>query len=53
MARMYAAAARLKQLHYISRLNKAFKSDLHWWQLSVTNWNGVSFISNSLSQDQL
>ena len=52
VARMYAAAARLKQLHHISRLNKAFKSDLHWWHLFVTNWNGVSFISSSLSQDQ-
>ena len=53
VARMYAAAARLKQLHHITRLNKAFKSDLYWWHLFVTNWNGVSFINSSLSQDHL
>ena len=50
---MYAAAVRLKQFHHITRLNKAFKSDLHWWHLFVTNWNGVSFINSSLSQDHL
>ena len=50
VARMYAAAATLKQLHHITRLTRAFKSDLHWWHFFV---NGVSFINSSLSQDHL
>ena len=47
MARMCSTAARLKQLHHFTGLTKAFKSDLQWWHLFVTNWNGISFISNT------
>ena len=47
---MYTAAARLKQLHHTTRLTKAFKSDLQWWHLFVTNWNGISFIDNTLAR---
>ena len=47
VARMYTAAARLKQFHHVTRLTKDFKSDLHWWHLFITNWNGINFINNT------
>ena len=43
-ARMYSAAARVKELHYFTRLNMEFRSDLHWWHTFITSWNGLSFL---------
>ena len=43
-ARMYSTAARVKELHHFTRLNKDFRSDLHWWYTFINNWNGLSFL---------
>ena len=50
-ARMYSTAARVKELHHFTRLNKDFRSDLHWWYTFINNWNGLSFLH--LAQHQL
>ena len=44
VSRMYSTAAKLKQLSHYTRLNKDFRSDLHWWHAFVTIWNGTSFL---------
>ena len=51
IARMYKAAAKLKELHHVTRLTKEFKSDLQWWNLFAATWNGVSFIVETSRQD--
>ena len=43
-ARMYSTAARVKELHYFTRLNKEFRSDLFWWHIFINKWNGLSFL---------
>ena len=48
LARMYYAAARLNRLSYYTRLTKAFRSDLRWWHLFASYWNGLSFLDCSL-----
>ena len=40
-ARMYSAAARVKELHYFTRLNMEFWSG---WYTFITSWNGLSFL---------
>jgi len=45
---MYKAAAHLKKLSHITRLTADFWSDLRWWNLFATRWNGVSFLSKSI-----
>ena len=42
--RMYATAARIRELDYFTRLNKEFRSDLHWWHAFLTSWNGRSLL---------
>ena len=44
VSRMYSTATKLKQLSHYTRLNKDFRSDLHWWHAFVTIWNGTSFL---------
>ena len=51
VARMYKTAAKFKKLHHVTRLTKDFKSDLWWWYLFATVWNGVSFITETSMQD--
>jgi len=48
LARMYYAAARLNRLSYYTRLTKTFRSDLRWWHLFASYWNGLSFLDCSL-----
>ena len=43
-ARMYSKAARVKELHYFTRLNKEFRSDLHWWHTFINSWNDLGFL---------
>ena len=43
-ARMYATAAKLKKLHFYTRLNRQFRSDLAWWYTFVCHWNGLSIL---------
>ena len=40
------AAARLRKLSHITRLTDGFQSDLRWWHLFATHWNGTSFLNN-------
>ena len=46
MSRMYATAAKLKKMHYFTRLNKEFHSDLAWWHVFLQSWNGLSLLHN-------
>ena len=48
VSRMYRLAACLKQLSHFTRLTKGFRSDLRWWHLFATHWNGLSFIQGSI-----
>ena len=41
--RMYVVAARVQELDYYTRLNRDFRSDLHWWHAFLQEWNGASF----------
>ncbi|XP_065918904.1 uncharacterized protein [Dysidea avara] len=43
-ARMYCKAARVKKLHYSTKLNQGFRSDVHWWHTFISIWNGRSFL---------
>ena len=43
-ARMYYKAARVKKLDYFTKLDKSFRSDLHWWHVFINAWNGRSFL---------
>ena len=46
VSRMYTTAARAKKLSQQARLTVEFKSDLRWWHLFVTSWNGISILHN-------
>ena len=47
VSRMYSTAAKLKELYYYTRLNKDFRSDLHWWHVFVGHWNGLNLLQLS------
>ena len=47
VSRMYNAAAKLKKLSHYTRLNKDFHSDLRWWHIFTSHWNGLSFFRHS------
>lgn len=47
LSRMYQTAARVKHLSYYTRLTRAFRSDLRWWHLFATHWNGLSFFNHT------
>ena len=44
VARMYSTAAKLRKMHFITRLNKSFRSDLLWWHTFLQAWNGFSIL---------
>ena len=44
VGRMYATAAKVKKLHFFTRLNREFRSDLTWWYTFVQKWNGLSIL---------
>ena len=44
VSRMYWTAARVRELTFYVRLNKDFRSDLHWWHTFLNSWNGLSFL---------
>ena len=46
LSRMYATAVKVKQLDYYTRLNRDFRSDLHWWNTFLVSWNGLSLLRN-------
>ena len=45
---MYATAARVRELDYYTRLNKEFRSDLHWWHTFLFSWNGLSLFRSTV-----
>jgi len=44
ISRMYGTAAKLKELHYHTRLSLEFCSDLCWWHTFLAEWNGLSLL---------
>ena len=44
VSRMYATAAKVKEMHFHTRLNLEFRSDLCWWHTFLTDWNGLSLL---------
>ena len=44
VARLYAAAAKVVELEFYTRLNKGFRSDLWWWHTFLQHWNGASLL---------
>ena len=41
---MYSTAAKVSELDHFTRLNKEFRSDLYWWHIFLSEWNGASFL---------
>ncbi len=35
-----------KKLHHRIRLNRGFRSDLQWWSLFISRWNGISMMAS-------
>ena len=46
LRRMIDLSMTVKEGHHWLRLNKAFQSDLLWWDVFLENWNGVSVVSS-------
>jgi len=44
VSRMYATAAKVRELDFCTRLNLEFRSDLCWWHTFLTDWNGLSLL---------
>ena len=44
VSRTYATAAKVKELHFYTRLNVEFRSDLCWWHTFLEDWNGLSLL---------
>ena len=44
VSRMYATAAKVKELDFYTRLTKEFQSDLMWWYTFLVSWNGLSLL---------
>lgn len=44
VSRIYATAAKIKELDNFTRLSKDFHSDLYWWHTFLMSWNGHSFL---------
>ena len=47
VGRMYCTAAKVTEMDYFTRLNVEFQSDLYWWHLFLSQWNGVSFLPHN------
>jgi len=47
---MYSTVAKVKKLFFYTRLTKDFWSDLQWWHMFVTRWNGVCFFQDSYTE---
>jgi len=50
---MYHTAAYPKHLSYYTRLTRAFQSDLRWWHLFASLWNGLSFFHHILPDHKI
>ena len=47
VARLYATAAKIKEMHFYTRLSAEFRSDLMWWHAFVQTWNGLSILNHA------
>ena len=45
LRRMIDLSTTVRELHHFVRLNKGFQSDLEWWAMFLSDWNGVSLLS--------
>ena len=52
LSRMYATAAKVRELDYYTCLNRDFHSDLHWWNTFLISWNGLSLLRSSINTPQ-
>ena len=50
LSRMYATSAKLQELHFYTRLNKEFQSDLCWWDIFLESWSGLSLLQGTTIQ---
>ena len=50
LSRMYQAAAKLRELHFYTRLTREFRSDLCWWDMFLESWNGLSLLQCTIAQ---
>ena len=41
---MYSTASKVKELHFYTRLNASFRSDVCWWHTFLGSWNGFSLL---------
>ena len=46
LRRIIELSKRATKLHHRIRLNAEFRSDLEWWSLFVSEWNGVGMMSS-------
>ena len=44
ICRMYSTASEVHELHYYTSFGREFCSDLNWWHIFLTNWNGLNFM---------
>ena len=44
LSRMYATVAKPKEMHYFTKLDVQFCSNICWWHTFLTEWNGVSLL---------
>jgi len=44
VSQMYSQASKLRKMHFITRLNVAFRSDLLWWYAFLQSWNGLNIL---------
>ena len=49
LRRMITLSTKLKELDHYVRLNKEFRSDLHWWATFLPSWNGKSMFTVAVS----
>ena len=50
LRRMIDLSSVPKELDHWVRLNRAFQSDLHWWDLFLEDWNGVALCSSMIQR---
>ena len=50
LSRMYQTAAKLRELHFYTRLNIEFRSNLRWWDMFLESWNGLSLLQCTITQ---
>ena len=41
---MYSTASKVRELHFYTRLNASFRSDVCWWHTFLGSWNGFSLL---------